>query len=62
MWVTISFIRVILGCTWLLLVSFGLLVIVALNVLAGEEFCCVLHTDGTKAQSQIYILQEDAEI
>jgi hypothetical protein len=31
----LSFIWVSLGCTWLLLVLFGLLVVAALNVLAG---------------------------
>jgi hypothetical protein len=35
MCVTVSFIWVFLGCTWLLLVLFGLLVVGALNVLAG---------------------------
>jgi hypothetical protein len=35
MWVTICFIWVSLDYTWLLLVSFGLFVVAALNVLAG---------------------------
>jgi hypothetical protein len=41
MWVTISFIWVSLGCTWLLLVLFGLLPVAALNVLAraGVQLC-----------------------
>jgi hypothetical protein len=41
MWVTISFIWVSLSYTWLLLILFSLLVVAALNVLAGGEFCFV---------------------
>jgi hypothetical protein len=41
--VTISFIWLFLGCTWLLLVLFGLLVVAPLNVLAraGVLLCVV---------------------
>jgi hypothetical protein len=63
------------GCTWLLLVLFGLLVVNALNVLAGARILlCVGHSTnphnkGTtmhlaqkKILSQIIAVQQDAEI
>jgi fatty acid desaturase len=43
MWVTISFILVSLDCEWLLLVLFGLLVVAALNVLAGAGVLLCVH-------------------
>jgi hypothetical protein len=42
MWVTISFIWVSLDCTWLLLALFGLLVVAAVNVIAGSGVLFVL--------------------